>query len=536
MALLEKEFARRDVDGVETRPETRLVWSLEGLTTSDKHALRVRFGCGTRVADNSMDRRTFVQVMLGSRSTVSIDALTDHFAPALQSAAAKCSAQYPAVEWADHKLDQTMLDALLEGAKRVAFGCGLEILPPHQLDLSSPSLDLSRMEQVARARAEERAAGQVQHLQRAAELLKQFNDLRAAAPDLPAGALLERLAPTERGTTLQTLLLASAQHATAILWAVAGPNLLRIDPRAAGGPKIDVVALPQTLGPLRSVQAAQVKGRTVLLIGARSGVMLVEPDSSDKCSQYQVDVGESQLGFNAAATTSDRIWGCHGEAGVVAWPIGVYDEPTVVVRPNPTLVQQTAQSPVMATAGSPSLMGGRAKLIGPRNLKALEEERIIYSAGPTAYWSDGSAPIAIDSGTPADVIAIVPDEARIFIVHEDGLVETFDHKSRQITSRQRRGGRICAAGALPWLGGVRLLLASDNGPIDCIGPDDSLITRFTSRHASLRVVSGTNDLVAGVSSDRQRIVLWTSHDGREPCAELHIASLARHRVADIEFG
>src|SRR5438034_10527618 len=148
MSLLEKEFARRDADGVDTRPETRLVWSLEGLTTSDKHALRIRFGCGARVADNSMDRRTFVQVMLGSRSTISIDALIDHFAPALQSAAAKCSAQYPAVEWAEHKLDQTMLDALLEGARRVAFACGLEILPPHQLDLSSPSLDLSRMEQV----------------------------------------------------------------------------------------------------------------------------------------------------------------------------------------------------------------------------------------------------------------------------------------------------------------------------------------------------------------------------------------------------
>ena len=44
MSLLEKEFARRDADGVETRPETRLVWSLEGLTTSDKHALRIRFG------------------------------------------------------------------------------------------------------------------------------------------------------------------------------------------------------------------------------------------------------------------------------------------------------------------------------------------------------------------------------------------------------------------------------------------------------------------------------------------------------------
>src|SRR5438094_9280381 len=111
MPLAETEFARRDAAGVETRADARLSWSLEDLTTSDSHRLRVRFGCGARVADSSADRRMFAQVMLAARASVCIDAIAEHFAPALKSAAATCAAQAPAVDWAEHKADQTMLDA-----------------------------------------------------------------------------------------------------------------------------------------------------------------------------------------------------------------------------------------------------------------------------------------------------------------------------------------------------------------------------------------------------------------------------------------
>jgi hypothetical protein len=37
------------------------------------------------------------------------------------------------------------------------------------------------------------------------------------------------------------------------------------------------------------------------------------------------------------------------------------------------------------------------------------------------------------------------------------------------------------------------------------------------------------DRILCAITDRQRIVLWPSHDGREPCAEIHVSSIARHR-------
>jgi len=61
------------------------------------------------------------------------------------------------------------------------------------------------------------------------------------------------------------------------------------------------------------------------------------------------------------------------------------------------------------------------------------------------------------------------------------------------------------------------------------------VTQYASPHRGLRAVAAAADTVAGVSGDRQRLILWKSWDGRKPFAEIHLANVARHRVADICF-
>jgi hypothetical protein len=142
--------------------------------------------------------------------------------------------------------------------------------------------------------------------------------------------------------------------------------------------------------------------------------------------------------------------------------------------------------------------------------------------------------VAPDAGT--EIIAIIPDAGQMQIVHEDGTVRTLDRASRKITGTQRQGIRLRAAGSLPWLGGTRLLLAGEEGPVQCIGADDPLVTLYTSAHRGVRVVCGSADRVAAVSADRQRLIVWNSWDGRQPAAEAYVTALTRHRIADVEFG
>src|SRR5204863_8166921 len=125
------------------------------------------------------------------------------------------------------------IESLRAAAKASAFSSGLEILPPFDLSLESPTFQSQKVEEMERTLAERRVAGQVEHFERASKLLKQFQELRTAAPDLSPADVLKQISPADQGLMLQTLMLAAGKaQSTACLWAVAGNSLVKTDGRA----------------------------------------------------------------------------------------------------------------------------------------------------------------------------------------------------------------------------------------------------------------------------------------------------------------
>src|SRR6185295_957532 len=172
------------------------------------------------------------------------------------------------------------------------------LLPPFEVTVESPTVQREKIEAMQRTLAERRAAGQAQHVQRATELLKQFQAMRdTATPGLSPGKILEQVSPADRGSMLETLLMASAgsSQSQQTLSAVAGPNLVRIDARSAS-PRCDLIPLPTDLGPLRSVQAGE--SASSLFVGAQSGVMMVDPQNPTDAQRYADRAITSPLGFN----------------------------------------------------------------------------------------------------------------------------------------------------------------------------------------------------------------------------------------------
>jgi hypothetical protein len=357
---------------------------------------------------------------------------------------------------------------------------------------------------------ERRAAGQAEHVQRAAELLRQFQSLRDAAPGLSPGKVLEQVSPADRGSMLETLLLASASQGEGqLLWAVAGPNLVRIDPRTSP-PKCELLPLPTDLGPLRSVQAGEIDGSRVLLIGGQSGVMVADPHNPAEAKRYADRDVTSALGFNSVVTTGGMIWATHGQAGVVAWHVGQFDKPAFTIRPQ--------------GAGE-----------GPRNAVALDDSRILYSTAGAVFSADRAGTTSGGVTSVPTVIHIAIESDSVFLIRADGTIDHLDRDTLQRSSSARHCGDVTAAATLPWLGTNRLLLATADGPICCVGADDPLVTQYTSVHQGLRARAATGDVIAAISPDRQRLVLWKTWETRQPAGEIHIAGIARHRAADVCF-
>ncbi len=511
MDLSESQLAFRDGASVVVRPSPmRVSWVMSDLVSSDLHKLTARFACSLEVVNNNVDRKMFAEVMLADRDAVTSEDLRSHYGGAIRSAAMEIAKTHRADEWLAEKYSGEMIDALSKSIERVAFACGMRALAPFQLELSSPTLEQQRLEQIQREQTRQRALGQVEHLKHAGELLKHFQELRREAPDLNAGQVLSQIAPSDRGSMLETLLMASAESSESCgCVLVAGTSLLRIE-LDDDQPRTRRIELPTELGPLRSVRKTTIEDEPMLLVGARSGVLLASEQSPDQAKQFADASVQSQLGFNAAIVLRNRILATHSEAGVVAWQ--------------------------RHYSGTEVPLPARLFAQGARNLVAIDSDVAAFSSGNQLGIVRGDRIETHEAQSSAEIVALVrADAARLLVVHADGLVAIYDYLQDRFVDREARGGKIVAAAALPWLGSSRLLLATETGSIDCVGVDDQLVTRYLSNRGAMRMIAASPRLVAGVTPDRQRLVMWNSWDGRKPVAEVHVTGLTHHRVADVQF-
>ncbi|HEV2295000.1 MAG TPA: hypothetical protein VGR35_14190 [Tepidisphaeraceae bacterium] len=512
MSLVGGEIARRDGDDLHLRAQPlRPRWTLSDLASADGHRLTCTFTCSVVAVDRPADRKMLAETFLAGRDVIEPADIVNHFKPALMSAASQLAATRPADAWLSPASERTMAEALRTSAAPVAFACGIELLPPFEVQLTSPSVERQRMEAMERRLAERRAEWQAEHFQRAAELLRSFETQRAASPGVSIGRVLEAVSAADRGPMLQTLLAASASPdaaTSAELWAVGGMGLARVEP-VQSKVTIEPMDRPAEVGPPRSLRADEVKGEPVWVIGCRTGVLIVRAQDRKVLAALRDEGVPTSLGFSRAVVRGCEVIACHSEAGIVRWRTDRPESPTTTWRPLP----------------------GEQ----PRNLCALDSERLAYSSGLSVVLLHNGERTTLPPESSRDIVSLLLSERDLFVVYADGEVVRKDRATLQTHERSRHCGPVSSAALLPWVGGVRLLLATLDGPVCCIGVEDSVVTQYVSPLRGLKALATTNGLVAGISADRQRIVLWNSWDGRSPIAEINIAARTRHHVADIAF-
>jgi len=447
---------------------------MEDLLTKDGHRLTVSFACAVAIVDEPAERKLFDEVFTSQRSATRA-AVTQHFAPALRSAALEMAADDPAEVLLGAPARSKWTKALQSAANEVGFMCGLAVLAPFEVEVTSPTVQRERLEQMQRIAAERRSADRVGHFARAAELLKQWEALKADVPSITPGKLLEQVNPADRGMMLDTLLMAGAgtMASQPDLWAVSGPYLVRIDVKGES-PQSKLIALPATAGPLRSVRAQNGK----LLIGARSGVLIVDPANPDGAQDYHHPALVSEHGFTSVTTIGDQLWACHREGGLVGWKIGSPNEPLTIL--------------------SSKHLGGEAKNLIATGLFSVGTQ--LFKLSPTEFLFKAGSPI----------VAVLSMEDQILVASESGTIVLLDAVTLEKTTELQTTGKLTGAALLPWLSASRLLLNRAEGPIECIGLEDQLVTQFTAGHTGMRSVTACIGKVAAMSSDRQRVLLWNA--------------------------
>jgi hypothetical protein len=478
------------------------------LSASDGQTIVLAIEAGLRCVDSAADRQMLAERFLavGANSvdlrTVSA-MLLDGAGPALKRIASGANASELVVDASPIK------DAVRKALDSVAFACGMEIIPPLQLTVTSPTLDREKQLQRTRQRQEEVAKLQQEALGRASELAKQVEALKSQGGSL--GAILAQTAQVDRGDLLRAAFMTCADSPATLL-AAAGAFVIFID-ATKPAPEPASVSVG-ALGALRSLQRHELDGQSIVCAGARGGVCFVDPSQRRVTAQYPSGELNSEFGFNATAILRGKrqLLATHAAVGLCVWNIDApLDEPVATLR-------ASDQSP------------------GCRCVTALDDRRaVLATGGSLVCFEDDKLGSTIGEG--ATIVAIgVLDAARFAVVREDGQIDIHDVSTLERIARLRRGSRISSAAAIDVLGTTRLLIVSDEGPVQCVSTDDEVASSMGSAMSGFRDVAASNGRVAAVSSDRQRVVIWNAWEPGKPLAEVHISGVVRHRVADVCFG
>jgi hypothetical protein len=505
----------------------RLAWTFENLLTSDGQTLHIRFSAAGWRLDAPADRKLFAETFPPHDASPGSDAIRRHFEPALAAAARPSVGSRNADHWLSSQGQAEMSHALRQAADAVAFGCGMSIGHPLEIEIDSPTLRRRQLDQAQREHARQSAAARLQNTEQTVALLNQFEALRQSAPQLNPAQILQQFAPLDQGHTLQALLRGDASKKPATLWIASGTELLKVTlPNGSASvepetPSPQTVTRPAQAGPvpLRSISPAQLNGRPTLLLGAQNSITQWDPSSPEQSVDYRDDAAPWQMGFNSAVILGDTLWAAHGEAGLVGWSISQPQPPIHTLRPD-DLQRQTGASSSR-----------------PGHLTKLNEDCALLSLGSSLLLltTDGAitSPLPPSAGDDSPIVAILDEHETIAILQGDGRLTRLDRSTLAVADRVHPTGPILAAAALPWMGGVRLLLATRQGPIHCLGRDDPLVTQYLGPYRGLPLLAAGAGWIAGVSPDRQKLILWQSWDDSRPAADRPITPLTRHRVSDL---
>lgn len=524
-------------------PVFTLEFSFPRLTSQDGYEVSARVACGVQVVVERAELAAFCDHVLGSASAVTLERLQQYCHDVVHEAAEAFAKGLPAAEllapgaWA-------AFDAVLaEHFKPLGFASGIALGEDARITIESTdyarAADARRIQKLREDRvAEERrlremaSAARQHHLSELATTLDRLRDMAGKNEGATLPELIRALDPSQRGGLYHALLAQKGGiRKSATLLVVAGEELIWIDPASPERPTRRL-SLPAANGPLRSVRAVKWEGRPVILVGAKTGVHLLQSEQ-DPRQTYAFDVGrELRGGVNSATIVGEELFATHSEVGLVRWRLR---------RPESFDLLCTE-----TLAGAKSVRDVQSDYSGHLWLSV---DRRVISVSPVAprphatanpLQSGQAPPLPSESQplqeqhfeAPAVVTTLTVADGRVLAGLDNGQMVSWQGNSALRETLRPATGQ--AVESISWLegGGVPRLLVSDRRPyVDMMVLGDVSSTKYTAGQP-IRWALVAGDWIVGVNDRRDQLVIWRMEDPAEPSAVVSIGQLSGHTVQD----
>lgn len=468
----------------------------------------------------------FRKVVVGSNRSATTASLQAHFEPVVLRNLAEM-AEGRGVEVLISPKNADVLSAeLADGLKKTAFSSGLRIEKPIDVRFDSPvyrQVIASRAD--ARRRQEAFAAdrrielavetARQQHSEKLADLLGDLKSLADRSPDHDLGNLLATFSEVDRGDLYSALLETDdARSTTERIVVGSGCELLFYDPTLLESP-VDRVTIPDTIGPVRSVQThLDCSGNRRLFVGAAQGLHELDVDGGGSVVTYIADADDSiRGGVNSVALAGNLVFASHSELGLLCWPRG---------------------------GSSPA---GRIMRDRTENAKAV---RSVCFYNGAIYFSidDQVMKIPADGldqepvefkGSCALISSLWPSVDGIYAGNAEGQVlhwpaGEFDQPEILHAGRQRSVESVTVID----FGGLRRLFYADTSfAVFARVVGDAYTCRYEAGGQTLRRVEVAPDLIVATNEMRDRLICWRPSRPSAPESVASVSQLTGHSIQDV---
>jgi len=488
---------------------------------------------------------SFRSAILGSDNRAGADALQRYCEAVLRAAISDFVSSHDASTLLGPAAVGQFEPILAERFKPLGFESGLMLAGPARLTLESPDhARAKKAEQTAAARRKQaeseeqlRAAAnesRARHLQDLVAILEQARGL-ATKTNASLIEIIKTYDPARRGALYEGLAAMNRSGARTMIFVAAGNEIIAFDPSSPQAPTARL-NLSSEVGPLRSLRLSITAGQAVLLVGAKSGVHIVDLGDGPSLRQTHALTEPPPLrhGFNAAAILGDHLYATRSEIGLVRWSL---TEPAkheqCLADVTSELPQDTQPAPAISrchTGQGPRSANARTV----RDVQVDDAGRVWFSAGNRVLsWMPGTDAAPSILAAPAMVNAFVVASDLVYAGLGDGAIVVWPTDGPGEMQSIRGAGR--AINSLAWLAGggaPRLLIADGEPRLDLQVIGDTYRVDYRCRW-DIRWGFADADWIVGVNSAQDRLIIWRIDAPEESAAEVSIGRLCGHSIQDV---
>ncbi|RIK68024.1 MAG: hypothetical protein DCC65_04115 [Planctomycetota bacterium] len=521
-----------------------LDYAFPKLNSQDGYEISARVACGMQVVVERAELAAFCDRVLGSAASVTLDRLRQYCEEAVYAAAESFAKARPAAELLTPRAWAEFDAHLAEYFKPLGFASGLALADDTRITIDSADFaraaDARRTQQLREQRiAEERRLRDMatdarrQHLAELAGTLDKLRDMAGKEKETTLPDLIRALDPSQRGGLYHALLAHQpGRRSAASLLIVAGDELIWIDPASPDKPARRL-SLTSEIGPLRSVRTAMWESRPVILVGARSGVHVLQTEQ-DPRQVFAFDAGrELRGGVNAAAIIGEDLFATHSEVGLIHWRLRRPESFELICAK--TLNGRKSVRDVQSDdAGKLWLAADRQVIcVTPAGKAQPFPAGHALGAEPPSLPPQNAAHSETILEAPAVITTLTVAGGRILAGMENGQIASWQADAALRESIRPATGQ--AVESITWLegGGVPRLLVADRRPyVDMMVLGDVSSTKYTTNQP-IRWALPAGDWIVGVNDRRDQLVIWRIEDPAEPASVISIGQLCGRSVQDI---